>query len=116
MSPRRFLFSFGTHDDTEVPKRRKVHSHEGEKCPEVQQLSGVLVGIAHIVKSDCATHGDKSNEDDVIGRGAASAAEVGKEPFRQHAIAAHSKEQARRAETSCKPASDRGQNKDCSIA
>src|SRR6266568_5967112 len=69
--------------NAELPERGEVDAHEGEEGAEVEQLAGVLVGVADIVQAHRASKGEGADEDDVVGRRTRLGAQIAEQPFRQ---------------------------------
>src|SRR6202034_894514 len=43
-------------DHRKLPEAGKVHPHEREKCPEIEQFARVLVGVADVIKKNRTGH------------------------------------------------------------
>src|ERR1700729_2323241 len=90
----------------EVPEGCQIHAHKSQQRAEGDNFRGVLPR-----NGDHADVGEDADDPNVVNRITFLGAEIAEDFFRQHIVAAHAVEQARRAHVSGQSAGDAGDQK-----
>src|SRR5579863_6160925 len=81
----------------ELPEGRQVHAHEGDERTGIEDFAAYFVASAIAVQHQGEHEREDSDEGNVDHRRVTAGIEVGKDAVRKHFVAAHAKEDARRA-------------------